>query len=68
MGFFDVRVFNPLTKRYANQELTKSYEQNEKEKKKAYNDRVLGIEPGGSTTLVFSATGGMGRESVGANI
>ena len=34
VAFFDVRVFNPTAKRYVNQELRKSYEVNEKEKKK----------------------------------
>ena len=39
--FFDVRVFNPTAKRYVNQELRKSYEVNEKEKNKQYNERIL---------------------------
>ena len=34
VAFFDVRVFNTTVKRYVNQELRKSYEVNEKEKKK----------------------------------
>ena len=62
MAFFDVRVFNPNAKRYANQELSKAYEINEKEKKKQYNERVLQVEHGSFTPLVMSATGGMGRE------
>ena len=39
--FFDVRVFNPTAKRYVNQELRKSYEVNEKEKKNQYNECIL---------------------------
>ena len=62
MAFFDVRVFNPNAKRYINHELTKSYEMNEKEKKKCYNERILQVEHGSFTPLVMSATGGMGRE------
>ena len=62
MAFFDVRVFNPNAKRYANQELSKAYDINEKEKKKQYNERILQVEHGSFTPLVMSATGGMGRE------
>ena len=63
VAFFDVRVFNPSAKRYVNQELCKSYEANEKEKKKQYNERILQIEHGTVTPLAMFTTGGMGRES-----
>ena len=63
MAFFDVRVFNPNAKRYANQELSKTYECNEKEKKRLYNERIMQVEHGSFTPLVKSATGGMGQES-----
>ena len=62
MAFFDVRVFKPNAKRYINHTLSKSYEINEKEKKKCYNERILQVEHEGFTPLVMSATGGMGRE------
>ena len=62
MAFLDVRVFNPNAKRYANIELSKAYEINEKEKKKTYNERILQVEHGSFTPLVMSATGGMSRE------
>ena len=45
LNFFDIRVFNPLAKRYANQRLKKCFEINEKEKKKSYGERILLIEP-----------------------
>ena len=61
-AFCDVRVFNPLAKRYGNMELMKCYTLNEKEKKKAYNNRIIEVEHGTLTPLVFSATGGMSRE------
>ena len=63
VGLFNVRVFNSTAKRYANEELRKSYKVNEKEKKKQYNERILQIKHGTFTPLVMSATGGMGRES-----
>ena len=62
MTFVDVRVFNPNAKRYANIELSKAYEINEKEKKKTYNERIIQVEHGSFTPLVMSPTGGMSRE------
>ena len=61
-AFFDVRVFNPLAGRYESMNVSKMYEINEKEKKRAYNDRVLQIERGSFTPLVFCTNGGKGRE------
>ena len=40
----------------------KSYKINEQEKKREYSSRILNVEQGTFTPLVFSATGGMGRE------
>ena len=60
MTFFDVRVFNPNARRYAKQELSKTYQLNEKEKKRLYNERIMQVEHGTFTPLVMSATGGMG--------
>ena len=62
MAFLDIRVFNPMAKRYVNQSMKKAYEINEKEKKRHYNDRIMQLEHGTFTPLVFSATGGLGRE------
>ena len=62
MAFFDVRVFNATVKRYVNQEISKTYEVNEREKKKLHNEKILQIEHGSFTPLVMSARGGMGRE------
>ena len=56
-------MFNPNARRYAKQELSKTYQLNEKEKKRLYNERIMQVEHGTFTPLVMSATGGMGRES-----
>ena len=61
-AFFDVRVFNPLARRYVNLTPSKCYELNEREKKRSYNQRVIEVEHGSFTPLVFAATGGCGRE------
>ena len=57
VAFLDIRVFN----RYANQSLSKSYEIKEKQKKRAYNQRVQKVQHDTFTSLVMSATGGIGR-------
>jgi len=63
IAFFDVRVFNPMAKRYANQSLDKAYRISESEKKRTHNERIIKVEHGTFTPLVFSATGGVGREA-----
>ena len=61
-AFFDVRVFDPFAQRYKSQSLQKCYITNENEKKRKYNQRILEVENGSFTPLVFALTGGMGRE------
>ena len=61
-AFFDIRVFNPTAPRYVRQPLAKTYVTHEKEKKRKYNERVLEVENGTFTPLVFSIFGGMGQE------
>ena len=63
MAFFDVRVFDPNAKRYSTQILQRCYINNEKENKRQYNMRVLKVENGSFTPLVFSINEGMGREA-----
>ena len=61
-AFCDVRVFNPLAKCHRSKPLAKIHEINEKEKKVKYAARVIEIEHGTFTPLVFSCFGGMSRE------
>ena len=61
-AFFYVRVFYPNARRYKSQPLKRTYVANEKEKKRSYNERVLQVENGTFTPLVFSVFGGMGEE------
>ena len=46
MKFFDARVLNPNARRYAKQELWKTYHLNEKEKKRLYSERIMQVEYG----------------------
>ena len=62
-AYFDIRVFNPNAPSYRSQDLHHLYRRHEQEKKREYNQRVLEVEDGVFTPLVFSTSGGMGKES-----
>ena len=62
-AFFDVRVFNPMARSYRSTPIETLYKRFEKEKKRKYNERVLQVEHGSFTPLVFSTLGGYGREA-----
>ena len=61
--FLDVRVFNPFAPSNRKSSLLTTYNNHEREKRRAYNQRVSEIERGTFSPLVFSLTGGMGKES-----
>ena len=61
-AFFDVRIFNPTAKSYSAQTLSAAHKRSENEKKRSYNDRILQIEHGTFTPLIFTCFGGMSRE------
>ena len=60
-AFFDLRVFDPNAIRYQSKSLQQCHVMNEQEKKRAYNERILPIDHGTFTHLVFSVNGNMGR-------
>ena len=59
-AFFDIRVFNPHAPSNRHTSPTACYKEHEKEKRRAYNQRVREIEHGTFTPLVFAVTEGMG--------
>ena len=61
--YFDVRVFNPHAPSNRNQTPSACYRKHEREKKRAYDQRIREVEHSSFSPLVFSATGGMGREA-----
>ena len=61
--FIDVRIFHPNAPSYIHKNLNQVYLEHEREKKRTYNDRILNIDKGTFTPLVFSTAGGMGKES-----
>ena len=60
--FLDIRISDPNANRYLNGTLPRCHEINEKEKKRNYNNRILQIEHGTFTPLLFSIYGSMGKE------
>ena len=62
-AFFDVKVFNPLAKSNQRFSLAGCFSHHEKSEKRAYEQRIIEVEHGSFTPLVFSTTGGMERQS-----
>ena len=59
-AFFDVRVFSPFACLYSRFPLSRCYRVHEREKRRAYDERIWEVERACFSLLVFSATGGMG--------
>ena len=62
-AFFDVRVFHPNASSNRSSTIAAAYRKHETIKKREYAQRVLEVEHGVFTPLIFSTTGGMGREA-----
>ena len=58
-SFVDIRVTHPNCLSNSDKTLKEIYEKNEKEKKDFYESRVIHVERGNFTPLVFSTSGGM---------
>ena len=63
-AFFDVRVCHPNADSVRDLTPTQIYKKHEDEKKRQYAERVMEIEQGTFTPLVFTTTGGMADECV----
>ena len=60
---FHFRVFNPFTQSYQHQKVDNFFSANEREKKRLYNERILQIDHGSFTPLVFTPYGACSRET-----
>ena len=60
--FFDVRVTHPNASSYSSMTPEQLYAHHEKQKKRAYNERILQVEKASFCPLVFSTSGGAGPE------
>ena len=58
--FFDVRVTHPGCDTHSHEPLSQVYEEQQNEKKRAYEERVIEAEKGSFIPLIFSTSGGMG--------
>ena len=63
-SFFDVRVFHPNARSYCQSSNPSLYRRHELQKKREYGDRIREVEQASFTSLVFTTTGGMGKEAV----
>ncbi|KAM7437894.1 hypothetical protein ABFA07_012549 [Porites harrisoni] len=61
-AFFDVRVCHPNADSYRELSPKQIFQLHENEKKRQYSGRVLEVEQGTFTPLVFTSTGGMADE------
>ena len=62
-AFFDVKVVNPFAQTNWPIETDELYKIHEKQKKDAYMARILQVEKGSFTPLIFTCTGGAGPEA-----
>ena len=63
MAYFDVKVFNPYARSHLNVSLDQAFRNGELSKKRHYNERVITVEHGTFTPMVFSSCGGTGFET-----
>ena len=61
-AFFDIKVTHLNAPSYRQKDPLVVYRDHEQEKKRKYNSRIINIEHGHFTPLIFSTTGGMGPE------
>ena len=61
--FFDIHLTNTNVRSQKHLPVSAILKKHEKEKKRAYNSRIINVEHGTFTPLVFSLTGGEGPET-----
>ena len=62
-AFFDTTAVSPHARSYQNLSMEALYRSAEKRKNREYFERILHVEHGDFTPLVFSTTGGMGPQA-----
>ena len=60
-AYFDIRVFDPMAPSYIDKELEKNHKKHEEDKRRSYNQRIINVERGSFTPLVFTISGGMSK-------
>ena len=59
-AYFDIKVFNPTASTYRNKSLRACHHSLEAGKRRDYLDRIINVEHGSFSPLIFSTSGGMG--------
>ena len=62
-AFFDIKVVSPFARSYARLKPAQLFKQSENAKIREYRERILNVEHGDFTPLVFTCTGGMAPQS-----
>ena len=62
-NFFDVRVLHPNAPSYSRMDMGKLYQSHEHEKMRKYNSRVITVERGSFTPLIYTTFGGWGPQT-----
>jgi hypothetical protein len=62
-AFFDIRVFYPNATSYISRDIHSLYRCFEQVKKNQYGERILQVDQGSFTPLIFSTCGGMSEEA-----
>ena len=62
--FYDVCVTHPNSPSYASWNLGRIYRYHEERKMKKYNSRILNVEKGSFTPLIYTTSGGWGPQAV----
>ena len=60
-AFFDVTAFSPFARSYRDKEISKVFAARERRKILEYKERIINVEHGDFTPMVFSTSGGMGQ-------
>ena len=63
-AYFDVRITNVNADSQKNQSIEKILKKHENEKNRKYNSKIMNIEHGTFTPLIFAINGGVGLECV----
>ena len=62
-SFFDVRVLHPNSSSYFSKDVSRLYKNHEQEKMRKYNSRVITVERGSFTPLIYTTFGGWGPQA-----
>ena len=61
--FLDIKIFHPNCASYVNMKMGKAYVHHQNVKKRNYRERVLNVEHGSFTPVIFTTSGGAGPEA-----